>query len=78
MIHKLAEFDSDYVLNNNWSDSLQYNGEQLLSFTNTTQSLVFNTNYTMNGLTVKVVKDGINFFNVDYKPYPRVNTTYNK
>ena len=66
------------MLNNNWSDSLQYNGEQLLSFTNTTNSLVIHTNYTMNGLTVKVVKEGIKIFNVDYKPYPRVNITYNQ
>ena len=66
------------MLNNSWSDYLQYNGEQQLSFTNTTQSLIINTNYTMDGLTVKVVKKGINFFNIDYKPFPRVNTTYNQ
>ena len=52
--------------------------QQKISFTNTTQTLIIDSNYSLDNITVKIVNKGINFFNIDYSPFPRVNLTFNQ
>ena len=71
-------YDIDFNSQDSWSSILEFIDQKIIVLTNTTQTLIIDDNYTLEGVSVKVVQEGIIIFNIDYSPFPVENSTFNQ